>query len=207
MKIIAESLESAKMNRRSFISSLAALPLLRLLPEEKLPPVRRITSGPKFHWFGYYDEWQFDPTGRYVLGCEVDFEHRSPTPDDMIRIGMVDLKDNDRWIEIGATRALIEEITMKNKTQQERIIDILSDGQDHYSKEFYDAYMPRFPARIGELRERGYVIEDKRCDCVNGNKGYKHWKLKEKPLARVIRQMEKEAYQGVLFRSTNQYGH
>ncbi len=69
------------------------------------PPVRAITRWPKFHWFGYYDKWQFDPTGRYALGCEVDFEHRSPTPDDVIRIGMVDLKDGDRWLELGETRA------------------------------------------------------------------------------------------------------
>jgi hypothetical protein len=36
---------------------------------------------------------------------EVDFEHRSPTPDDAIRIGMVDLADGDRWIELGESRA------------------------------------------------------------------------------------------------------
>ena len=60
-----------------------------------------MTKGPKFHWFGYYDKWQFDPGGRYVLGCEVDFEHRTPMPDDEIRIGMVDLRDGDRWIESG----------------------------------------------------------------------------------------------------------
>jgi len=68
-------------------------------------PHRAITHGPKFHWFGYYDKLQFDPTSRYVLGMEVDFEHRSPTGDDVIRIGMVDLQDNDRWIELGTSNA------------------------------------------------------------------------------------------------------
>ena len=68
-------------------------------------PVRPITKGPNFHWFGYYDKLQFDPTGRYVLGMEVDFEHRSPRPDDEIRLGFVDLKDGDRWTEIGRTKA------------------------------------------------------------------------------------------------------
>ena len=71
----------------------------------KLPPVRPITRGPKFHWFGYYDKLEFDPSGRFVLGMEVDFEHRSPRPDDVVRIGMVDLEDNDRWIELGESRA------------------------------------------------------------------------------------------------------
>jgi len=70
-----------------------------------LPPIRAITRGPKFHWFGYYDKLQFDPTGRYVLSMEVDFEHRSPTGDDMIRVGMIDLQDGDRWIELGTSRA------------------------------------------------------------------------------------------------------
>jgi hypothetical protein len=73
--------------------------------DEKLPPVRTITRGPKFHWFGYYDKLEFDPTDRYVLGMEVDFEHRSPRPEDTIRIGMVDLADGDRWIEFGTSSA------------------------------------------------------------------------------------------------------
>ncbi len=70
-----------------------------------LPLIRAITTGPKFHWFGYYDKLQFDPTGRYVLGMEVDFEHRSPTHKDVIRVGMVDLQDQDRWIELGTSSA------------------------------------------------------------------------------------------------------
>ena len=68
-------------------------------------PVRRLTGGPRYHWFGYYDKLEFDPTGRYALGMEVDFEHRSPRPDDIIRLGMVDLEDGDRWIELGRTSA------------------------------------------------------------------------------------------------------
>lgn len=68
-------------------------------------PVRPITRGPKFHWFGYYDKLQFDPASRYALGMEVGFEHRSPQPDDIIAIGMVDTEGGDRWIELGTTRA------------------------------------------------------------------------------------------------------
>ena len=76
------------------------------MPEtDKLPPVRAITSGPGFHWFGYYDKLEFEPSCQYVLGMEADFEHRSPRPDDVIKVGMVDLQDGDRWIELGSTRA------------------------------------------------------------------------------------------------------
>jgi hypothetical protein len=68
-------------------------------------PIRNITKGPKFHWFGYYDKLQFDPTQRYILGMEVDFEHQRPGPDDSIRIGMVDTLDSDRWVDLGQSRA------------------------------------------------------------------------------------------------------
>src|SRR3954466_4155921 len=101
------------MNRRRFLSSLttiaAAQPWLICAAEspleEKLPPVRQITKGPKFHWFGYYDKLQFSADNRFVLANQVDFEGRSPTENDRIRVGMVDLQDNDRWIELGSTQA------------------------------------------------------------------------------------------------------
>ena len=64
----------------------AALPRIALGAQARaeLPPVRAITHGPKQHWFGYYDKLEFDPSGRYVLGMEVDFQHRSPAPDEPV---------------------------------------------------------------------------------------------------------------------------
>lgn len=64
-------------------------------------PIRQITHGPRHHWFGYYDKLQFSPDGRYVLGLSVDFENRKPTARDEVRIGMVDLGDGDRWLDLG----------------------------------------------------------------------------------------------------------
>lgn len=72
---------------------------------EALVPARAITRGPKFHWFGYYDKLEFDPTNRYVLSNEVDFEHRTPRADDVIGVGMVDTQDDDKWIPLGESRA------------------------------------------------------------------------------------------------------
>ncbi len=112
------SISQIKLTRRRLLRSAAAgavaCGLPRLVsaaksrkngPKEKLPPVRTITRGPKHHWFAYYDKLEFDPSGRYVLSMEVDFEHRTPTPDDVIKVGMVDLEDNDKWIELGTSRA------------------------------------------------------------------------------------------------------
>jgi len=71
----------------------------------KFLPVRQITQGSGFHWFAYYDKLQFSPDKRFVLSHKVNFEHRSPTADDIIEVGMVDLQDKDKWIPLGTSRA------------------------------------------------------------------------------------------------------
>lgn len=99
------------VDRRTWLqSSLAGAAMLAMgrgtrAEESDLPPTRVITRGPGHHWFGYYDKLQFDPTDRYVLGMRTTFEHRTPRPEDVIQIGMVDLNDDDRWIELGESRA------------------------------------------------------------------------------------------------------
>ena len=65
----------------------------------------KLTAGPKQHWFGYYDKLQLDPTGRYVLVAQVDTIHRSPTENDGLVIGMIDLHDNNKWIPLGESHA------------------------------------------------------------------------------------------------------
>jgi hypothetical protein len=85
------------------VACAAARPIFSAQPG--LPPVRAITRGPRFHWFGYYDKLQFDPTGRFVLSMQVDFEHRSPAADDVIRIGMIDTAAGDAWTELGSSSA------------------------------------------------------------------------------------------------------
>lgn len=69
------------------------------------PKPVKLTSGPGYHWFGYYDKLQVDPTGRYVLGMKVGFEGRSPVAEDTLEIGMVDLEDNNKWITFGKSNA------------------------------------------------------------------------------------------------------
>ena len=76
-----------------------------LADEQALPPVRALTHGPGPHWFGYYDKFQTDPTDRYVLSLEADFDLRVPEPEDVARIGMIDTRDGDRWIPLTETGA------------------------------------------------------------------------------------------------------
>jgi len=97
------------MNRRDFfsISSAAALfaHLGRRSSAADFPPIRQITKPPKFHWFGYYDKLQFSIDDRFVLCNQVDFENRSPRPDDTCTVGMIDLQNNDTWTPLGTTKA------------------------------------------------------------------------------------------------------
>ncbi len=99
------------LSRRSFLqgaaagaAALACAPGL-LKAQPRLAPVRTITTGPEHHWFGYYDKLQFDPTGRYVLGASVNFEHRTPTAADALQIGMVNTQHGDAWTTLGESRA------------------------------------------------------------------------------------------------------
>ena len=109
MERLSAAIQRRQLLKAAFPTALAVAGVPRMLwaapAEERLPPVRQITRGPKFHWFSYYDKLQFDPTGRYALGMEVDFEHRSPRAEDAVQIGMVDLRDGDRWIELGRSTA------------------------------------------------------------------------------------------------------
>lgn len=68
-------------------------------------PVIPLTKGPSHHWFAYYDKFETDPSDRFVLSAQVDFEHRTPGTEDTIKVGMIDLKDGGRWIELGTSCA------------------------------------------------------------------------------------------------------
>ena len=108
------NMPKTKLTRRRWLKTAAGAALATgVLPhwargtenQEQLPPVRAITRGPKHHWFSYYDKLEFDPTRRHVLGMAVGFEGRSPGPGDAVAVGMVDLAEGDRWIELGESRA------------------------------------------------------------------------------------------------------
>lgn len=79
------------------------------------PQCQRIT-GPGFekekgfHGFFFYncaplDLLQFDPTGQYALDMKIKIEERHVTPTDTAEIGIIDLKNNNRWFKIGETTA------------------------------------------------------------------------------------------------------
>jgi hypothetical protein len=91
------------MERRQFLSAMLAGGVAGRLaaqpgkdkPETITVPARAVTKGPKHHWFGYYDKTPWDATGRYLLAMEADFCDRQPKPDEVIKLGTVDLKGGE----------------------------------------------------------------------------------------------------------------
>ncbi|GHA35737.1 hypothetical protein GCM10007989_34700 [Devosia pacifica] len=72
--------------------------------EDHEAPMRRITSGNQ-HYFGYYDKFPWNASGRYHLALETSFLDRQPTRDDVAIIGMIDTHNSDRWIPLAETTA------------------------------------------------------------------------------------------------------
>lgn len=72
-------------------------------------PVRVSDPGspehPAFTGFWFYDEQQFDISGRYALGMKVYFQERDVEPTDQGDIGYFDLHDDFKWKKIGETTA------------------------------------------------------------------------------------------------------
>lgn len=73
------------------------------------PVVRMSDPGtkdrPAYTGFWFYDEQQFDVSGRYALGMKVYFQGRDVEPSDRGDIGYIDLRDGFKWTEIGETTA------------------------------------------------------------------------------------------------------
>lgn len=98
------------MHRRRFIRNSIGMGMgLAFTPTwvqgQGLPAPTRITDMAAACWFGYYDKFQVDPTGRYALGCRVGFEGRSPSPSDELEIGIIDLQGKNTWRKLGNSKA------------------------------------------------------------------------------------------------------
>ena len=62
-------------------------------------------DNPFYNGFWFYDEGQFDVTGRYALAMRVSIANRKVTPTDVGEIGYLDLQNDNAWTKIGETTA------------------------------------------------------------------------------------------------------
>lgn len=67
--------------------------------------VRPLTTGPRHHFFGYYDKTPWNASGRLVLAHQVNFNDRAPTANDVATIGVVDFRTGNHFEALGTTCA------------------------------------------------------------------------------------------------------
>ena len=65
--------------------------------ETYLAPVTQLTDGPMHHFFGYYDKFPWNRSGRHMLAMENAFADHNPTINDALTIGLADLSDGNRF--------------------------------------------------------------------------------------------------------------
>ena len=105
--------ERIDMARRDFCAggALAALAPWVLAEEIMTAPAacsveaKPITSGPRHHFFGYYEKCPWDASGRRHLALEVPFMDRMPKPDDLATVGVIDLAAGNRFQPVDETPA------------------------------------------------------------------------------------------------------
>ena len=82
-----------------------------------------VTQGPRHHFFGYYDKFPWDSSGRYMLALETSFMDRPPGPEDRATIGIIDLTAGNKFEPLCETRAW--------NWQQGTMLHWLPTGPDH----------------------------------------------------------------------------
>lgn len=64
-----------------------------------------VTSGPRFHFHGYYDKTPWDASGRYIAALEAGFMDRPPQGADEAVVGLIDTERDNEWVPLATTRA------------------------------------------------------------------------------------------------------
>lgn len=68
------------------------------------------------------------------------------------------------------------------KSQVQRILDVLEDGEFHCTSEFYADYMADPRRRMKDIQEKGFHLESRKCRKHGYHAGgSKEWRLLEKP--------------------------
>ena len=64
-----------------------------------------VTSGPRHHFFGYYDKCPWNASGTLLLAHEATFNDRPPRADDSVTIGLVRLNERNHFQVLASSRA------------------------------------------------------------------------------------------------------
>ena len=72
---------------------------------EKTVPCRRLGTGQKHHFFGYYNKTVWDRSGRYLLANQVPVMDANLVPDLVADVGFFDLQDSNKYHLLDQTTA------------------------------------------------------------------------------------------------------
>lgn len=112
-KIIDEQIEE-KSATHAYTTYNSFEEILAATDAKYFEPVRISPVGskrkPTYHGFffyncSHYELFQFDPSGRFMLGMRIFIEGRKVQPTDKGEIGIFDLQKNNKWTKIGETTA------------------------------------------------------------------------------------------------------
>ena len=174
--------------------------------------ISRVTDGPKFHFFGYYEKTPWSNNEKYLLCHETTFMDRPPSAGDPCVVGYINL-DNKKFHPIAETHAWswqqgamlqwhpnsdTEKIIFNDRDENEfiaKVINIQSGKTENYPMPFYavspkgtEALSLNF-ARLQNLRPGyGYPgVEDRfKEEYYPENDGVYRIDLSSKEIRRII---------------------
>ena len=98
-------------------------------------PAQPLTTGPRHHFFGYYEHPPWDAAQRRILGHAADWHGRLPAPDEVAEVGVI---EDGRWRALATTRAwnwqqgsqlrwLPDGRVLHNDRHDDRIVAVIHD--------------------------------------------------------------------------------
>lgn len=110
-----------------------------------------LTPGPGHFMFGYYDRNPWDPTLRYHLALRIPQQDHLTLPDEEAEVGVIDLRDGNRWRPLARTRAWnFQQGAMTQWLRNEPGCFVFNDAVDEGGRRRYIARV--FHVNKGEIR-------------------------------------------------------
>jgi hypothetical protein len=129
---------------------------------ERISEVRRITSGPLSHFFGYYNHCPWNATGQFVLAHQVGISDRMPERGETATVGIVDLESDCRFIPLAHTTAWCWQqgamLRWLGTSPDRRVVYNIHDGSA-YRSVVHDI----FAGAIATLPRPVYDVSDDGC--------------------------------------------
>lgn len=134
--MITNLISRRAFHRSALISGGGAF--LMASPAARAATARAITTGPKHHFFGYYEKSPWNASGRYLLAHESDFCDREGKPGEAVRVGLIDTHDGDRYLPLDSSTAWSMQqgsmLQWLGSAPDRKIVYNIFDGEDYRAR-------------------------------------------------------------------------